>query len=434
MIYFTQEAKEKLDKLFYYPYTFGKHLEKANKDLRIIETSIPHLPLRLGTHNVSLRGIGSFTYVCNGRDIFLQFISWSTVLTKFYYRKSNFIIFTSKGNIPSTHPSLYIDRTESYFQCDNGFKVVSRKYESKNVFNFKDLSGNIICDIDFLQVKPFDRFKDMTARGYTPDRRCYMVFEDGYKEEVNENIRNDYDSIIGETSVSKIANDETIYTTQFKGRFVDSELEKPNIYKDNKQYKIMNNTKKRIRLTESQLHNVIKRCVNEALNELSPEVAARYEGGRQAQADNAINSQEKFKYQQKANSGREYAQNAWNNKYGFDFNNGAHDWGYQKMRGGQGFAHNGDAKYGIDYQGERSNWEENGYTHTNMAYNPKTNTVWQGDGRGNSSVQQHKFDIGDNGAYRTANQMEKGSQEVYNKYRNRELEECIRRTINKVLR
>jgi hypothetical protein len=26
----------------------------------------------------------------------------------------------------------------------------------------------------------------MTARGYTPDRRCYMVFENGDKEEVNE--------------------------------------------------------------------------------------------------------------------------------------------------------------------------------------------------------------------------------------------------------
>ena len=52
MIYFTQEAKEKLDNLFDYPYTFGKHLDEANRDLRIIETSLSRLPLRLGTHSV----------------------------------------------------------------------------------------------------------------------------------------------------------------------------------------------------------------------------------------------------------------------------------------------------------------------------------------------------------------------------------------------
>lgn len=37
----------------------------------------------------------------------------------------------------------------------------------------------------------------------------------------------------------------------------------------NKTYKTMN----RIRLTESQLHNVIRRCINEALDEISPEFA-----------------------------------------------------------------------------------------------------------------------------------------------------------------
>lgn len=202
MIYFTQEAQEKLDKLFYYPYTFGKHLDKANRDLHSIEMSIPHLPLRIGTHSITIRGIGSFTYLCNGKDIFIQFITWSTLLTNFYYKKSNFIVFTSSSNILSTHPSLYIDRKENYFHCDNGFSVVSRyvniRGKKTEVFNFKDLDGNIICDIDFTQVKPFDEYKDMTARGYTPDRRCYMVFEDGYKEEVNESRSNKLERLINE--------------------------------------------------------------------------------------------------------------------------------------------------------------------------------------------------------------------------------------------
>lgn len=36
---------------------------------------------------------------------------------------------------------------------------------------------------------------------------------------------------------------------------------------ENKTYKTM---KQKIRLTESQLHNVIRRCINEALEEMSP--------------------------------------------------------------------------------------------------------------------------------------------------------------------
>lgn len=122
--------------------------------------------------------------------MFIQFISWTASLTNLYYKKTNFIVFTSNSNITSAHPSLYSDRIESYFRCDNGFKVISRyvsiKGKKTELFNFKDLRGNIISDIDFTQVKPFDKYKDMTARGYTPDRRCYAVFEDGTKEEVNE--------------------------------------------------------------------------------------------------------------------------------------------------------------------------------------------------------------------------------------------------------
>lgn len=176
--------------------------------------------------------------------------------------------------------------------------------------------------------------------------------------------------------------------------------------------------KNSVRLTESQLHKVIKESVKKVLNEMSPELAARYEGGRQAQADNASTEEARYKYQQKANAGKQYAHNAWNNQFGFNFNNGEHHWGHQEMGGNNNFTHNGDSKYGVNFRGEQNNWDGDGYTHTNMAYNPKQNTLWQGDGRGNSTVKQPQFDYGDNG-YRTAQQMEKGSQEVYNKYRNK---------------
>ena len=123
MIYFTQEAQEKLDKLFCYPYTFGKYLDMANRDLQTIETSLLYLPIRIGVHSVTIRGVGSFTYLCNGKDVFIQFITWSTTLTRFYYIKSNFIRFNSQENISSVHPALYTDRNEPSFVCDNGFRL-----------------------------------------------------------------------------------------------------------------------------------------------------------------------------------------------------------------------------------------------------------------------------------------------------------------------
>ncbi len=61
----------------------------------------------------------------------------------------------------------------------------------------------------------------------------------------------------------------------------------------------------RIRLTESQLHNVIRKCINEAINELDPRTYANYAAGRQAQGQN-----------EKARQGREAAVNAWNKQYG----------------------------------------------------------------------------------------------------------------------
>ncbi len=147
-------------------------------------SSLPIVAPGVMTRRV-IPNIGTITYLSAPTSYFIQYISWSIALTRFYYVKLNFITFNSQGNITSVHPALYTDRNEPSFECDNGFKVVSRfvtvRGKRTKVFNFKDLSGHIICDIDFTQVKPFDEYKDMTARGYTPNRRCYMVFEDSGK-------------------------------------------------------------------------------------------------------------------------------------------------------------------------------------------------------------------------------------------------------------
>lgn len=166
--------------------------------------------------------------------------------------------------------------------------------------------------------------------------------------------------------------------------------------------------KQLIKLTESDLHTMIQESVKKILNEMSPEVYAAYAQGRQQQANNTQDPNEKFKYQRKANQGVNAAQNAWNKKYGFSYNNGRNDWAEQTMGGNNNFTHNGNTNYGINYRGERPNWDGNGYTHTNIAYNPQSNTVWQGDGMGNSSVTPNDYnkEMGDNGAYATARNMQ----------------------------
>ena len=227
MIFFSKDAEESFDKLLYYPYTIGKHLQKTISDVNNIMSALSSLPIvapGVMTRRV-IPNIGTITYLSTPTSYFIQYISWSTILTRFYYVKSNFITFNSQGNITSVHPALYADRNEPSFECDNGFKVVSRfvtvRGKRTEVFNFKDLSGHIICDIDFTQVKPFDEYKDMTARGYTPNRRCYMVFEDGYKEEVNESRNTRLESIINECvdrCLRKYLNEEKIALNESKSR------------------------------------------------------------------------------------------------------------------------------------------------------------------------------------------------------------------------
>ena len=172
--------------------------------------------------------------------------------------------------------------------------------------------------------------------------------------------------------------------------------------------KIQYKMKQKIRLTEGDLHRIIRNCVNEALNELDARTYASYANKRQAQANNSQNSEDAFKYQQKANAGVNAAQNAWNQKYGFSYNNGGNDWGEQSMGGNNNFTHNGNTNYGINYRSEKPNWDGNGYTHTNMAYNPQNNTIWKGNGQGEENVRQSnsEYEMGDNGAYKTARQMQ----------------------------
>lgn len=163
-------------------------------------------------------------------------------------------------------------------------------------------------------------------------------------------------------------------------------------------------SKKLVRLTEGDLHRIIKESVETILkeaqlNELDPRTYASYAQKRAAQGD-----------QMKANAGVEAAQNKWNQMYGSEYDNGSHDWGYTKM-GGQNFSNNFGSNYGINHKSERPNWDGKGYKHTNMAYNPKTNQEWVGDGKGNSKTYQseRERELGDNGAYRVAREMENGS-------------------------
>ena len=79
--------------------------------------------------------------------------------------------------------------------------------------------------------------------------------------------------------------------------------------------------KKRIRLSEGALHNIIKNCVNEALNELAPETYMSYSNKRREQGRNmnldptTFDSHKQSEYYKKSMDGRNAAIKAWNNQY-----------------------------------------------------------------------------------------------------------------------
>jgi hypothetical protein len=90
--------------------------------------------------------------------------------------------------------------------------------------------------------------------------------------------------------------------------------------KENRRY----NMKKRIRLTEGDLHRIIRGCVNEALNELDSRTYASYALGRDLQRRGLRQlskaTQKKLRHDydlwDASEEGREMAIDAWNRKYG----------------------------------------------------------------------------------------------------------------------
>lgn len=199
MIFFSNAAKDSIEKLFKFPYTLGTQLQRYAKDMGDIMNAISSLPLNTfgAVITNSIPNIGSIKYAASSTNHFVIDIDWSTTLTRFYSNKSNFITFTSAANIPSAPPSYYKEEFGSSFRCTNDFKVVKRKVRINGkweiVYNFMNPDGKIVCNIDFMHVLPFAYRKGegITARGYTPDRRSYMICDDGGREEVNEsrNVR-----------------------------------------------------------------------------------------------------------------------------------------------------------------------------------------------------------------------------------------------------
>ena len=89
--------------------------------------------------------------------------------------------------------------------------------------------------------------------------------------------------------------------------------------------------KKLIRLTEQDLHNIVKESVNKVLTELDWTTYSNYQKGRMAQANQARQNGDYEKenmYRQKAVQGGNAASNAMRQKHGFDsiddFNQTAH--------------------------------------------------------------------------------------------------------------
>lgn len=108
--------------------------------------------------------------------------------------------------------------------------------------------------------------------------------------------------------------------------------------------------KQRIRLTEGQLHNIIKKCINEAVNEMEPSTYAslargrhdQYVGNRpfsKSQTRNGV-SQAYTRAQQSSQQAQQAAAHAWNDKYG-NGKNGAYMYPW-----GDGYSINYNDKYG----------------------------------------------------------------------------------------
>lgn len=92
--------------------------------------------------------------------------------------------------------------------------------------------------------------------------------------------------------------------------------------------------KKIIRLTESDLHRIVRQSVNEALNELDPRTYASYADKRQAQGQ-----------MDKAQQGQQAARNAFNKKYGEERQGNFGTDYFNQMRGNDYAVTNGKTQY-----------------------------------------------------------------------------------------
>ena len=92
--------------------------------------------------------------------------------------------------------------------------------------------------------------------------------------------------------------------------------------------------KKIIRLTESDLHRIVRQSVNEALNELDPRTYASYADKRQAQGQ-----------MDKAQQGQQAARNAFNKKYGEERQGNFGTDYFNQMRGNNYTVTNGKTVY-----------------------------------------------------------------------------------------
>ena len=79
------------------------------------------------------------------------------------------------------------------------------------------------------------------------------------------------------------------------------------------------NNKKVVRLTESQLHNIIAESVSQLLMELDPRTYASYADKRRQQAQQSTDYGDISKFADKAEKGEQAARNAWNKKYAYDY-------------------------------------------------------------------------------------------------------------------
>lgn len=159
----------------------------------------------------------------------------------------------------------------------------------------------------------------------------------------------------------------------------------------------------KIRLTESQLHKIIKESVKEilsegSLNELDPRTYASYAQKRAAQGG--------LRNQWKAANGQQAAVNAWNNQYGdntYSSNNlGSHS--EQTFMGNNYNVQTNTNDNGV-YGDERTNSQRN-YDPHNDSYNFERN---QYDYYGNQSNMQKQGNGAATKGERVARQMAQGN-------------------------